>query len=227
MIVSPDSLPSFIEQGANSILVRPYSYEKLLSKITHHLDYQISKKWLKHEQSLSSQLKSMIDSSSIVSKADPAESSPTSMIRFVTITGYTRDELIGQPHNIIRHPENYPLFFEQMWHTIQDRKIFRGIIKNRRKDGSSYYVDSTISAVIDDNDEIMEYISIRHDITPLIEKQHEIEEQRRRIQNVLDAQTSLICMVDKAREGLSSPIADFWSFWGLRASIPKYADLPT
>jgi PAS domain S-box-containing protein len=210
----------FYRMGVNSVLVRPYPYEKLLSKITHHLDYQISKKWLHHEQSLSSQLREMIDESSIVSKADPRGIITYVNDAFCEITGYPRAELIGQPHNIIRHPENYPLFFEQMWETIKSKKIFRGIIKNKRKDGSSYYVDSTISAIMDDNDNIIEYISIRHDITPLIEKQHEIEEQRRRIQNVLDAQISLICLVDKSKGVLQSN-RGFMEFLGIKSLDPK------
>lgn len=210
----------FYRIGVNSILVRPYSYEKLLSKITHHLDYQISKKRLKHEQSLSNQLKEMIDSSSIVSKADPKGIITYVNDSFCEITGYSREELIGQPHNIIRHPETYPLFFEQLWETIQSKKIFRGVIKNRRKDGSSYYVDSTISAVIDDNDQIIEYISIRHDITPFIKRQHEIEDQHRRIQNVLDAQTSLIFMVDRAR-GVVQSNRGFMEFLGIKNLDPK------
>lgn len=209
----------FYRAGANSTLVRPYSYEKLLSKITHHLDYQISKKRLKHEQSLSNQLKLMIDSSSIVSKADTKGIITYVNDTFCEITGYSREELIGKPHNIIRHPQTYPLFFEHMWQTIQAKKIFRGIIKNKRKDGSSYYVDSTISAIVDDDDKIIEYISIRHDITPLIEKQYEIEEQRRQIQNVLDAQTSLICMVDKSR-GVVQSNRGFMEFLGIKSFDP-------
>lgn len=210
----------FYRMGVNSVLVRPYPYEKLLSKITHHLDYQISKKWLHHEQSLSNQLRAMIDTSSIVSKADPSGIITYVNDAFCEISGYKREELIGQPHNIVRHPENYPLFFEQMWETIKNKKIFRGIIKNRRKNGESYYVDSTISAIVDDNDQIIEYISIRHDITSLIEKQHEIEEQRRRIQNVLDAQKSLICMVDKAKGVIQSNHA-FMEFLGIKSLDPK------
>lgn len=210
----------FYRMGVNSILVRPYPYEKLLSKITHHLDYQISKKWLHNEQSLSSQLKMMIDASSIVSKADPRGIITYVNDAFCEVTGYSREELIGAPHNIVRHPENYPLFFEQMWETIQNKKMFRGIIKNRRKDGSSYYVDSTISAILDDNDTIIEYISIRHDITALIEKQHEIENQRIRIQNVLDAQTSLICMVDKSR-GVVQSNREFMEFLGIKSLDPN------
>jgi PAS domain S-box-containing protein len=210
----------FYRMGVNGILVRPYPYEKLLSKITHHLDYQISKKWLHHEQSTSNQLRAMIDVSSIVSKADPKGIITYVNDAFCEITGYSREELIGTPHSIVRHPENYPLFFEQMWETIQNKKMFRGIIKNRRKDGSSYYVDSTISAILDDNDTIIEYISIRHDITSLIEKQHEIEEQRSRIQNVLDAQTSLICMVDKSR-GVVQSNRGFIEFLGIKSLDPK------
>ena len=210
----------FYRMGVNSILVRPYPYEKLLSKITHHLDYQISKKWLNHEQSLSNQLRAMIDASSIVSKADPRGIITYVNDAFCEITGYSREELIGAPHNIVRHPENYPLFFEQMWETIQNKKMFRGIIKNRRKNGTSYFVDSTISAILDDNDDISEYISIRYDITPLIEKQHEIEEQHRRIQNVLDAQTSLICMVDKSK-GVVQSNRGFMEFLGIKSLDPK------
>jgi PAS domain S-box-containing protein len=210
----------FYRMGVNSILVRPFPYEKLLSKITHHLDYQISKKWLHHEQSISNQLRAMIDTSSVVSKADPNGIITYVNDAFCELSGYDRTELIGQPHNIIRHPENYPLFFEQMWEIIQSKKKFRGIIKNRRKDGSSYFVDSTISAVVDDNDKIIEYISIRHDITSLIEKQHEIEDQRRRIQNVLDAQTSLVCMVDKYK-GVIQSNRGFMEFLGIKSLDPK------
>ena len=129
----------------------------------------------KNEQSLSNQLRAMIDMSSIVSKTDPKGIITYVNDTFCELTGYSREELVGQPHNIVRNPEINPLFFEQMWKTIQNKKMFRDIIKNRRKDGSSYYVDSTISAIVDDNDQIIEYISIRHDVTALIEKQHELD----------------------------------------------------
>ncbi|HEX5623961.1 MAG TPA: response regulator [Sulfuricurvum sp.] len=205
--------PKLYRAGVNDVLVHPYTHEKLLSMITHHLDYRISKKQLKYEHSLSSQLKSMIDSSSIVSKADSKGVITYVNEAFCEISGYSAQELIGQPHNIIRHPDNSPILFEQMWQTIRNKKIFHGILMNRRKDGSTYYVDSTIAPVLDDTDTIMEYISIRHDVTPLILKQHEIEEQRRQIQNVLDAQSSLICMVDKI-EGIRQANTNFLEFIG-------------
>ncbi|MDD5716581.1 MAG: response regulator [Sulfuricurvum sp.] len=207
--------------GVNNIVSEPYSSEKLLSKITRHLDYRVSKKLLSYEQSLSSQLKIMIDSSSIVSKADPKGIITYVNEEFCRVTGYTEAELIGKPHNIVRHPDAMPILFEQMWETIQNKKIFHGIIMNRRKDGSTYYVDSTIAPIVDDNDTIIEYISIRHDVTALIEKQYEIEAQRRRIQNVMDAQTGLICMVDK-KEGIRQSNHRFLEFLGIASLTQKH-----
>ncbi|HEX5710599.1 MAG TPA: response regulator [Sulfuricurvum sp.] len=206
--------PKLYRAGVNDVLVMPFSAEKLLTMVTHHLDYRISKKWLRYEHSLSNQLKVMIDSSSIVSKANLNGNITYVNEEFCQISGYTKKELIGQPHSIIRHPDNSPMLFQQMWQTLQEKKTFHGILMNRRKDGSTYYVDTTIAPLLDDNQEIMEYISIRHDVTPLIEKQQELEEQRRQVQNVLDAQTSLICMVDKI-EGVRQANTNFMEFLGM------------
>ncbi|HEX5669951.1 MAG TPA: response regulator, partial [Sulfuricurvum sp.] len=208
--------PKFYRAGVNDVLIAPYSHERLLSMITHHLDYRISKKQLRYEQSLSNQLKAMINTSSIVSKANTNGIITYVNAEFCHISGYTQEELIGQPHNIIRHPDNSPALFEQMWKTLQSKKTFHGIVMNRRKDGTTYYVDSSIAPILDDNNTILEYISIRHDVTSLIEKQHEIEDQRRQIQNVLDAQSSLVCMVDKIT-GIRQANSNFLEFLGVSA----------
>lgn len=212
--VKPNLISKLYRAGVNEVLTEPYGGESFVSAVTHHLDYRISKKRLKYEQSLSCQLKAMIDTSSIVSKTDPDGIITYVNDQFCAISGYTYDELVGQPHNIIRHPDNNPVIFQQLWETIRAKKTFRGIIMNRAKDGSNYYVDTTISPVLDDSDTIMEYISIRHDVTQLIKKQQGIEEQRRQIQNVLDAQTSLICLVDKER-GVMQANHGFLKFLGI------------
>ncbi|WP_373035665.1 PAS domain S-box protein [Sulfurimonas sp.] len=84
---------------------------------------------------------------------------------FCKISGYTRDELVGANHNIVRHKDTPKELYRDMWETIQNKKVWRGEIKNATKDGGFYWVDAMISPVINDKGEIIEYNSIRHDIT--------------------------------------------------------------
>ena len=114
--------------------------------------------------------KKALDESSIVSKADLSGIITYVNDKFCQVSGYTKEELIGRNHNIIRHPETKRDFFTQLWNTISQKKVFKGIIKNRKKNGQSYYVDSTIIPILDKNNDIVEYIAIRNDLSPLFEK---------------------------------------------------------
>lgn len=84
---------------------------------------------------------------------------------FVQISGYSRQELIGQPQNIVRHPDMPPEIFKQMWETIQRGASFMGIIKNRCKDGGFYWVNATIMPIIQSG-KIVGYESVRTAATP-------------------------------------------------------------
>ena len=121
--------------------------------------------------------KKAIDESSIVSKTDKKGFITFVNSKFCETSGYEKDELIGKDHRIIRHPSMSKEFFAQMWETILDKKIFKGVIANKRKDGSIYYVDTTIIPILDENKDIVEFISIRHNITKIYEQKKLIEEQ--------------------------------------------------
>ena len=121
--------------------------------------------------------KKAIDESSIVSKTDKKGFITFVNSKFCETSGYEKDELIGKDHKIIRHPSMSKEFFAQMWETILDKKIFKGVIANKRKDGSIYYVDTTIIPILDENKDIVEFISIRHNITKIYEQKKLIEEQ--------------------------------------------------
>ena len=121
--------------------------------------------------------KKAIDESSIVSKTDKKGFITFVNSKFCETSGYEKDELIGKNHRIIRHPSMNKEFFAQMWETILDKKIFKGVIANKRKDGSIYYVDTTIIPILDENKDIVEFISIRHNITKIYEQKKLIEEQ--------------------------------------------------
>ena len=81
--------------------------------------------------------------------------------KFCEIAGYTPAELKGQPHNIIRHPDMPKAAFAQMWETIKSGQSWNGIVKNLRKDGLYYWVETEISPVRDDEGNITGYIAAR------------------------------------------------------------------
>jgi PAS domain S-box-containing protein len=91
---------------------------------------------------------------------------------FCKISGYSRKELMGQPHNIVRHPDTPSSVFKELWDAIKNSKTFKTQIKNRKKDGSFYWVDMTVSPILDEFNNIVGYTAIRHDITT----QKELEE---------------------------------------------------
>ncbi len=80
---------------------------------------------------------------------------------FVRVSKFSRDELIGKPHNIIRHPDMPRTIFRALWDTIKSGKPFVGYVKNMAKDGSYYWVLAAVYPIFDDEGKIKKYISIR------------------------------------------------------------------
>jgi len=93
--------------------------------------------------------------------------------KFLDMTGYTKKELIGSSHNIIRHPDMPKGAFRGMWKTLSEGKVWRGYVKNLRKDGRYYWVLVYIQPKYDENGEITGYIAGRKVADP--EKVKEIE----------------------------------------------------
>ncbi len=84
---------------------------------------------------------------------------------FCEITGYSEEELLGRKHNIIRHPDMPQRLYHEIWDTIKSGNTWQGEIKNTKKDGSFYWVQATISPVFNEKNEIVEFTSIRQEIT--------------------------------------------------------------
>ena len=104
------------------------------------------------------------------------------------ISGYSKEELIGHSHNILRHEDMQAALFENLWATILKNKIWTGEVKNRAKDGSSYWVDTTVIPELNDSGDIIGYISYRVDIT----HSKEMEFQKQKTQDALEFRSKFL-----------------------------------
>ncbi len=136
--------------------------------------FRTNKKMLE-KQKLLEDYKKAIDNSTIVSKTDKKGIITYVNQAFCDISGYNSKDLIGKPHNIVRDPHLPKEAFKELWSTIKSGKTWTGKIPNLAKDKSTYWVDASISPIYDNENNLVEYIAIRHDITEIIELNKEIK----------------------------------------------------
>ena len=117
----------------------------------------------------------IMNMTSIVSESDLRGDILMVNEKFCEVSKYSKDELIGRPHNTTRHPDMPKEVFKELWSTIGKGNMFRGTIKNRAKDGTPYYVDAVIAPILGDNGKPKKYLGVRYDITA-----NEIERQNMR-----------------------------------------------
>jgi len=121
-------------------------------------------------------LKSLIDSHSVFAVTDIGGMITFANDKFVELSKYSREELIGHDHNLLRSDEHSDEFFDEMWQTILSRKIWHGDIKNKAKDGSHYWLKTTILPLLYERDKIIGFATLRTDITEQKKQQELLEE---------------------------------------------------
>jgi len=126
---------------------------------------------------LEEQYQYLVDQTNIVSKTDKRWIITYVNNKFCELSWYSKEELLWKPHNIIRHPENTKEFFKEMWDTIKEKKqAWQWIVKNKKKNGETYILKTIVWPILDDNWEIIEYMSIRTDITEIENTKKALEE---------------------------------------------------
>lgn len=123
---------------------------------------------------------------SIVSQSDTKGNITFINDNFTKITGYTKEEVLGKNHRIMRHPLTRPEVFEEMWCTISKGNVWRGRLLNRNKDGSDFWGDTIIIPFVDHKTgKITQYIAIRRDITQMLQEQRSLQTKEREAQEQL------------------------------------------
>ena len=173
---NPETVRDAFKLGVSYFIKKPFNVEELILKVDLSIDVYHKDIEILCKQKILNEYKDAVDDSSIVSKTDTKGIITFVNDRFCEISGYSRKELIGKPHNIVRHPDMPASIFKEIWETISSKKRWNGKVKNLKKDGSYYWVESTISPIVDYDGNIVEYISIRVDITELEYIKHELEE---------------------------------------------------
>jgi PAS domain S-box-containing protein len=163
-----------IELKIDGYLMPPFEENKffeILFKVIEVCKEKSESKKLKH------QYHELLNKNSIISKTNKDGVITSVNDNFCKISEYSKEELIGKTHAIVRHPETPDAFYKDLWNTIKNKKIeWSGVIKNLSKTGKTYYIKTTIKPILDSNDEIVEYLSIRSNISTIMsDKKHLID----------------------------------------------------
>jgi len=196
--IEASTIRNGLKAGAVDVLKKPYIIEEIVLKVDLWIDYKRKEEEILCSNQILNEYKDTVDESSIVSKANPKGIITYVNNKFCELSGFTREELIGKNHNIVRHPDTSKETFQDVWNTIKNlKKSWNGKIKNRKKDGGYYWVEAHIKPILDLNGNIVEFIGLRNDIT-------EFEDQKKYLKYNLESSNYMLHQYQDGIENSSS-----------------------
>jgi len=166
--------------------IKPIKIKQLALAIQDATIKYFDKKIIETKQIQNDRYVEIINQVTIVSKTDLNGYITFANELFSTISGYTHEELIGENHRIIRHNDMPIAFFDDLWNTLKETKIWKGKMKNKAKDGTPYFVNATIFPVFDKyGEKVIEYMAVQYLITE--EELEKRDFKKKVIQNIKDS----------------------------------------
>lgn len=152
--------------GVNGYLLKPLDKVEFLNILSKFVEIEKIKE---DKKILKKQYDAMVDESTIVSKTDRHGIITYVNDNFCKTSEYSREELIGKSHNIVRHPDNPKELFKDLWNTIRVKKEpWHGVFKNLSKSGKPYFIKTMIKPMFDSNGDVVEYVSIRSNLNTVM-----------------------------------------------------------
>ncbi|MEO5346429.1 MAG: response regulator [Magnetococcus sp. YQC-9] len=144
-------LALFLAWGVTLVMIQRRESEQNRAELLHELEFQ----------------KLALDEHAIVSATDVKGNILYANDKFVAISGYSREELFGRNHRMVKSDEHSREFYRELWGTITQGRVWHGEVKNLAKDGTPYWVQATIVPFLDEQGKPFRYVSIRTDVTAM------------------------------------------------------------
>ena len=180
MLSAHNDIEYFIESiklNIDGYILKPFDINQFVNTLNNVILKINEHKSSEKNLNLLQQYQELTDKSSIISKTNTKGIITYVNDEFCKISGYSKEELLGSNHNIVRHPDEPAESYVKLWNTIKKEKsIWQGVLRNRSKNGKSYYVQSTIKPILDINDNIIEYIALRDDITKIMDPKKQLKD---------------------------------------------------
>ena len=178
---------------------KPYQYICISTKLEHP-----------HEELLDftdiENIQKALDQSSIVAITDKDGTITYANKKFCDVSKYSKEEIIGQNHRILKSGLHPPIFFSQMWTTISSGKIWQGDIKNKAKDDTYYWMRTTIMPISDYKHNTKQFVSIRTDVTELYEAKATALEQLKEIKKLQNQKAEYYAVISHELKSPLMPI---------------------
>jgi PAS domain S-box-containing protein len=168
-------LTSVIKFKLSNLLIRPFKEGTALNIINEILSIEKTNKTIQNQRDKLQQFKTVLDKFNLICETDLKGIITYVNDRFCDVTGYSKEELVGKTHKIVRHSDTSDEIYKKMWEKLQSGKTWEGKLKNRDKQGEPYYIKIIILPIKDENGEVYKYMSSSFLISDIEQEKHKLK----------------------------------------------------